>query len=52
MDRGAWRATVHRIARSWTGLNNSHTALKLQLTLWCSFYYYASYPTYILLTLH
>ena len=52
MDRGAWQATAHRIARSWTGLNNSHTELKLQLGLWCSFYYYASYPTYILLTLH
>ena len=51
MERGAWRATVHRIARSWTGLSNLHTALKLQLGLWCSSYY-AFYLTYILLTLH
>ena len=22
MDRGAWRATVHRVANSWTGLSD------------------------------
>ena len=22
MDRGAWWATVHRVAKSWTGLSN------------------------------
>ena len=22
MDRGAWRAVVHRVAKSWTGLND------------------------------
>ena len=22
MDRGAWRATVHGVAKSWTGLSN------------------------------
>ena len=22
MDRGAWQATVHRVAKSWTQLNN------------------------------
>ena len=22
MDRGAWRATVHRVTKSWTGLSN------------------------------
>jgi len=25
MDRGAWQATVHRVAKNWTGLSNSHT---------------------------
>ena len=26
MDRGAWRATVHGVAKSWTGLSNrTHT---------------------------
>ena len=25
MDRGAWRATVHTVARSWTRLSDSHT---------------------------
>ena len=25
MDRGSWWATVHRVAKSWTWLNNSHT---------------------------
>ena len=24
MDRGAWLPTVHRVAKSWTGLSNSH----------------------------
>ena len=24
MDRGAWRATVHRLAESWIGLSDSH----------------------------
>ena len=28
MDRGAWRATVHRVAKSWTHLNaHIHTHL-------------------------
>ena len=22
MDRGAWRAIIHRVAKSWTGLND------------------------------
>ena len=25
MDRGAWRATAHGVAKSWTQLGNSHT---------------------------
>ena len=26
VDRGAWRATVHRVAKSWTGLStHTHT---------------------------
>ena len=25
MDRGAWRATVHGVKRSWTRLSDSHT---------------------------
>ena len=24
MDRGAWQATVHGVAKSWTQLNDSH----------------------------
>ena len=24
-DRGAWRATVHGVAKSWTQLSDSHT---------------------------
>ena len=27
MDRGAWRATVHRGANSWTHLNNEHAQM-------------------------
>ena len=27
MDRGAWWATVHRMAKSWTPLSNKHTFL-------------------------
>ena len=27
MDREAWRATVHRVAKSWTWLNDEHTHL-------------------------
>ena len=25
MDRGAWRATVHEVVKSWTRLSNQHT---------------------------
>ena len=25
MDRGAWRATVHEVAKNWTQLSNQHT---------------------------
>ena len=25
MDRGAWRATIHRVTKSWTGLKRLHT---------------------------
>ena len=25
MDRGAWQAIVHGVAKSWTQLSNSHT---------------------------
>ena len=25
MDRRAWRATVHRVAKSWTQLSDQHT---------------------------
>ena len=25
MDRGAWRATVHGVAKSWTGVSKLHT---------------------------
>ena len=24
MDRGAWRAIIHRVAKSWTQLSNRH----------------------------
>ena len=30
MDRGAWRATVHGVAKSWTGLSN----FTLTFTFW------------------
>ena len=34
MDRGTWRATVHVIAKSWTGRSDFHfTALKLRVVL-------------------
>ena len=29
MDRGAWRATVHRVAQSWTRLKRLSTAQQL-----------------------
>jgi len=25
MDRGAWKATVHGVAKNWTQLSNQHT---------------------------
>ena len=28
MDRGAWRATVHGVAKSWTGLSNNTFTLQ------------------------
>ena len=31
MDRGAWRATVHGVAKSWTRLNTKHKGVALQL---------------------
>ena len=31
MDRGAWRATVHGVAKSWTRLSDSHTCGKEDL---------------------
>ena len=27
MDRRAWRATVHRVAKSWTRLSDQHTRI-------------------------
>ena len=35
MDRGAWRATVHWVTKSWTGLkwHSTHTLHSLSLTL-------------------
>ena len=30
MDRGAWWATVHGIAKSWTQLSNSHTHIQVK----------------------
>ena len=35
MDRGAWRATVHGVAKSWTRLSNSHTHMKVILSPIC-----------------
>ena len=29
MDRGAWLATVHRVAKSWTQLSNKHARMKV-----------------------
>ena len=49
MDRGAWWATVHRVAHSWTRLNNwAHTCIDIYMTLmlsaflsqfWCTLYF-------------
>ena len=36
MDRGAWQATVHGVAKSWTQLSNTHT----HTLLLCSFCIY------------
>ena len=35
MDRGAWRSTVHGVAKSWTQLSNSHL-LRQPLEKYCS----------------
>ena len=36
LDRGAWQATVHRVAKSWTRLKQlSMKASFYQITLWC-----------------
>ena len=29
MDNGAWQATVHRVAKSWTGLKQLNTSWEL-----------------------
>ena len=31
MDRGAWKATDHRVAKSWTGLKRLSTALTVSI---------------------
>ena len=31
MDRGAWRATVHRVAQSWTRRSDQHFHLQMSL---------------------
>ena len=32
MDRGAWQATVHKVAKSWTRLSNlAHTHVEVQI---------------------
>ena len=33
MDRGAWRATVHGVAKSQTPLSNSHTPINYEMTM-------------------
>ena len=37
MERGAWRATVHGVARSWTRLSNEHSFSRWPVgrTPWC-----------------
>ena len=37
MDRGAWQATVHGVAKSWTRLSNFTHSLKLILPSFCFF---------------
>ena len=32
MDRGAWKATVHRVAKSCTGLKRLSTHIKIQIS--------------------
>ena len=35
MDRGAWRATIHRVAKSWTWLSNfTFTCIQLKYVNW------------------
>ena len=35
MDRGAWRATIHRVAKSWTWLSNfTFTFIQLKYVNW------------------
>ena len=35
-DRGAWRATVHGFAKSWTWLSNWTAATKMQMYIYLS----------------
>ena len=35
MDRGAWQATVHGVAKSWTWLSDKHTLKKKRITILC-----------------
>ena len=41
MDRGAWWATVHGVAKSWTRLSNfTSLTRKLKLPMWITSYFY------------
>ena len=37
MDRGAWRATIHGVAKSWIQLSNQHTHTLKELILQMAF---------------
>ena len=30
MDREAWQATIHGVAKSWTGLSKQHTLIQIK----------------------
>ena len=39
MDGGAWQATVHRVAKSWTWLTNNNTHTHTHMFNWIAFLY-------------
>ena len=48
LDRGAWRATVHNVTKSWAWLKQQHTCHVQYITLLCYILYIVQYITLIL----